>query len=94
MSGLKAKSEKAQRAKQNPFRFEVVSYYGSTYLIERVTSKNTSILTIESITKAEFLLTAEESTSWMLDSGASYHVTPFQPQFRSYIDRDFEPVHI
>ena len=52
------------------------------------------ILTVESITEAEVLLTTEESTSWLLDSGAFYHVTPFWSQFRSYTARDFEPVRV
>ena len=56
--------------------------------------EDTHILTVESITEAEVLLTTEESTSWLLDSGASYHVTLFRSQFRSYTTRDFEPVRV
>jgi hypothetical protein len=37
-----------------------------------------NILTVESTTEAEVLFTTEEATSWLLDLGASYHVTPFR----------------
>jgi ATP-binding cassette subfamily B (MDR/TAP) protein 1 len=36
----------------------------------------------------------EDATSWLLDSGASYHVTPFRTQFRSYTARTLDPVRI
>jgi ATP-binding cassette subfamily B (MDR/TAP) protein 1 len=53
-----------------------------------------NILTVERTTEAEVLLTIEAATSWLLDSGASYHVTPFRSQFRSYTARSLEPVHV
>ena len=74
---LKAKNEKAQRAGQAN-RTKEVNYSGSTSTAERITTEDTHMLTVESITKAEVLLTTEESTSWLLDSGSSYHVTPFR----------------
>jgi ATP-binding cassette subfamily B (MDR/TAP) protein 1 len=49
---------------------------------------------VESTTEAEVLLTKEAATSWLLDSGASYHVTPFRSQFRSYTAQSLEPVHV
>ena len=73
---LKTKNEKAQRAGQ-PNRTEELNYCGLTSTAERSTTEDTHILTVESITEAEVLLTTEESASWLLESGASYHVTPF-----------------
>ena len=90
---LKAKNEKARRA-GNQHHTEEVNYCGSTSTTERVTTKDTHILTVERITEAEVLLTMEESSSWLLDSGASYHVTPFWSQFHTYTARDFEPVRV
>jgi hypothetical protein len=46
-----------------------------------ITEDDPNILTVESTTEAEVLLTTEEATSWLFDSGASYHVTPFRSQF-------------
>jgi hypothetical protein len=51
-----------------------------------------NILNVESTTKAEILLTTEDATSWLLDSGAFYHVTPFRTQFRSYTARSLDLV--
>ena len=59
---LKAKNEKAQRAGK-PNHTKEVNYCGSTSTAERVTTEDTHILTVESITEAEVLLTTEESTS-------------------------------
>jgi ATP-binding cassette subfamily B (MDR/TAP) protein 1 len=53
-----------------------------------------NILNVESMTEAEVLLTTEDATSWLLDSGASYHVTPFRTQFRSYTARTLDPVRV
>jgi ATP-binding cassette subfamily B (MDR/TAP) protein 1 len=53
-----------------------------------------NILTMESTTEVEVLLTTEGATSWLLDSGASYHVTPFRSQFRQYTARSFDHVRI
>ena len=55
-----------------------VNYCGLTSTTERVTTEDTYILTVESITEAKVLLTMEESTSWPLDSDAFYHVTPLR----------------
>jgi hypothetical protein len=40
-----------------------------------------NILTMESMTEAKVLLMTEEATRSLLDSAASYHVTPFRSQF-------------
>jgi hypothetical protein len=53
-----------------------------------------NILTVESMIEGEVLLTTEEPTSWPLDSGASYHVTPFLLQFRQYTTQSFNPVQV
>jgi hypothetical protein len=53
-----------------------------------------NILIVESTTDAEVLLTTEETTSWLLDSGASYHVTAFRSQFRQYTARNFDTIRI
>mgnify|MGYP000022840313 CR=1 FL=1 len=71
-----------------------MNYCGSTSTIERVTTEDTHILTVESITEKEVLLSTEESTSWLLNSGASYQVTLFRSQVHSYMARDFEPVRV
>jgi hypothetical protein len=44
-----------------------------------------NILIVESTT---------EATSWLLVSGASYHVTPFRSQFRQYMAQSFDTVHV
>jgi hypothetical protein len=80
---LKAKNEKF-RQKGN--RTEEVNFCGSSSMtlrctIEDTTEDDPNILTMESMTGAEVLVTTEESTSWLLDSGASYHVTSFRSQF-------------
>jgi hypothetical protein len=80
-------------------RIEEVNFCGSSSTTLRSTDGGTSkddlnILNVESTTKAEFLLTTEDSTSWLLDSGASYHITPFRTQFRSYTARSFDPVRV
>jgi hypothetical protein len=53
-----------------------------------------NILNVESTTEAEVLLTTEEATSWLLDLGASYHLTPFRTQFRYYTAQNFDPVRV
>jgi hypothetical protein len=49
---------------------------------------------MEITTEAEVVLTTEDATSWLLDSSASYHVTPFRTQFRSYTARNLDPVRV
>jgi hypothetical protein len=56
------------------------------------TEDDPNILTVESTIIAEVLLTTEEATNWLLDSGASHHVTPFRSQVRQYTVRSFDPV--
>jgi hypothetical protein len=58
------------------------------------TEDDSNILNVESATEAEVLLTMEDATSWLLDSGASYHVTPFRMQFRTYTTRSLDPVRV
>jgi hypothetical protein len=53
-----------------------------------------NILNVESMTEAKVLLTTEEATSWLLDLGTSYHITPFRTQFRSYTAQSFDLVHV
>ena len=53
-----------------------------------------NILSIENPVKSEVLLTTEESSTWLLDSGASYHVTPHRSQFRQYSDRHSDSVRV
>ena len=45
-----------------------------------------NILSIENPVESEVLLTTEESSTWLLDSGVSYHVTPHRYQFRQYVE--------
>jgi hypothetical protein len=87
---------RALKAKNGNFthkgsRNEEVNFCGSSSTTLRSTIGDTpeddpNILNVESKTdsEAEVLLTTEDATSLLLDSGASYHVTPFRTQFRSY----------
>ena len=70
---LNAKNDKAQRADQKSGRHEEVNYVGSS---AEIWSSDPNILSIENPIKLEVLLTAKESSTWLLDSDASYHVTP------------------
>jgi hypothetical protein len=84
---------------QKGSRTEKVNFCGSSSTTLLRTNGDTmeddlNILIVDSTTEAEVLLTTEEATSWLLDSGASYHVTPFRSQFRSYMARNFEPVRV
>ena len=74
---LEAKIDNAQRADQNSGRDGEVKYINS---LAEVFWNYPNILSIE----LEVLLTIEESSTWLLDSGASYHVTPHRSQFRQY----------
>jgi ATP-binding cassette subfamily B (MDR/TAP) protein 1 len=76
-----------------------VNFCGSSSRTLRSTIGDTlkddpNILNVESTTEAELLLTTEDATSWLLDSGASYHVTPFRTQFWSYTARSLDPVRV
>jgi hypothetical protein len=93
---LKAKNEKFT---QKGSRMEEVNFCGLSSTTLRSTVGDTleddpNILNVESTTEAEVLLTTEDATSWLLDSGASYHVSPFRMQFRSYTARSFDPVRV
>jgi hypothetical protein len=79
---------RAVKAKNGKFmhkgsRLEEVNFCGSSSTTLRSTAgvipeDNPNILNVESTTEAEVLLTTENATSWLLDSGASYHVTLFR----------------
>jgi hypothetical protein len=81
----------ALKAKNGKFthkgsRTEEVNFCGSSSTTLRSTvgvtpEDDPNILNVESTTEAEVLLTTEEATSWLLDLGSSYHVTPFRTQF-------------
>ena len=58
---------------QKSGRHEEVNYVGSS---AEILSRDPNILSIENPVKSEALLTIEESSTWLLYSGASYHVTP------------------
>ena len=90
---LQAKNEKPQKNEHKGQCTEEVNYCGSTSATE-VTEEDPNILTVESMTETEVLLTTDEATSWLLDSGVSFHVTPYRSQFRHYTVRSFDPVHI
>jgi hypothetical protein len=80
---LKAKNG---RFTQKSNRTEEVNFYGSSstnlrHTIEDTTEDDRNILTVESTTEAKVLLMTQEATSWLLDSGASYHITSFRSQF-------------
>ena len=66
-----------------------VNYVGSP---TEVLTDNPNILSIENLVELEVLLTTEESSTWLLDSGASYHVTPHRSQFRKYSARHSDSV--
>ena len=66
---LKAKSNKAKRADQKSGRHEEVNYIGSS---TEILTTNPNILSIENPIESKVLLTTEESSTWLLDSGASY----------------------
>ena len=91
---LKVKNKKAQTVVKHSNRSEEVHFLLSTSSIERNTTKDTHILTMESTIEVEVLLTTEESTRWLLDSDTSYNVTMFRSQFRSYTARNFESVRV
>ena len=84
---LKAKTKKAQREDQKSGQHEEVSYVSSSAEF-LMTVPN--ILSIENLVESEVLLTIEESSTWLLDSGASYHVTPHRYQFWQYSARHYE----
>jgi hypothetical protein len=84
----------ALKAKNGKFthkgsRNEEVNFCGSSSMTLRSTIGDTSeddpnILNVESTNEAKVLLMTEDATSWLLDSVASYHVTPFRTQFRMH----------
>jgi hypothetical protein len=95
---------RAFKAKNRKFthkgsRNKEVNFSGSSSTTLPSTIRDTpeddlNILNVKSTTEAEVLLTTEDATSWLLDSGASYHVTPFRTQFRSYTARSLDPIRV
>jgi hypothetical protein len=93
---------RALKAKNGKFTYKgnlpkEVNFCGSSSTTLRSTIGDTleddpNILNVESTIDVEVLLTTEDATSWLLDSGASYHVTSFRTQFRSYMARSLDPV--
>ena len=81
---LKAKTDKSYTADQKSSRHEEVNYVGSS---AEIMTTDPKILSIENPVESKVLLTTEESSTWLLDSGASYHVTPHRSQFRQFSDR-------
>ena len=53
-----------------------------------------NILSIENPVESEVLLTTEESSTWLLDPSASYHVTPNRSQFSQYSARHSDIVRV
>ena len=64
---------KVQRADQKSSRHEEVNYIGSS---AEILTTDPNILSIENPIESEVLLMTEESSTWLLDTGTSYHVTP------------------
>jgi ATP-binding cassette subfamily B (MDR/TAP) protein 1 len=96
MSRLK---EKSRKFTHKGSRNEEVNFCGSSSTTLCITTGGTpeddpNILNVENTIEAKVLLTTEDATSWLLDSGASYHVTPFRAQFRSYTVRSLDPVRV
>ena len=81
---LKARNEKAQRDDQKGGWKEEVNYISAS---AEVLTDDDNILSIANPIESEVLLTIEESSTWLLDSGVSYHVTPHRSQFRQYSAR-------
>ena len=88
---LKSKTDKAQRADQRSSWHEEVNYVSSS---AEILTTDRNILSIENPVESKVLLTTEESSTWLLDSGASYHVTPHRSQFRQYSDRHSDSVRV
>ena len=84
---LKTRNEKAHRTDQKGGWQEAVNYIGAS--AEVLTDEP-----IENPVKSEVLLTTEESSTCLLDSGASYHVTPHSSQFQQYSARHSESVQV
>jgi hypothetical protein len=95
---------RALKAKNRKFthkgsRTEDVNLCDSSSTTLRSTVRGTpeddpNILNVETTTEAEVLLTTEDTTNWLLDLGATYHVTPFRTLFRSYTARTFDLVRV
>ena len=75
---LKAKYDKAKWVYHKGGPREEVNYIGSS---AEVLMDNWNILSIENSVESEVLITTEESSTWLLDLGTSYHVTLHRSQF-------------
>ena len=80
---LTTKTDTTQRADQKSSQHEEVNYVGSS---AEILTTDPNILSIENPVESEVLLTTEESGTWLLDLGASYHVSTYQSQFWQYSD--------
>ena len=75
---FKAKNNKAQWAYQKSDRQEEVNYVTSSV---KVFSSNPNILFVEHLVESEVLFM---TSTWLLDSDASYHATIHKSQFGKY----------
>ena len=62
--------------------------------MDQKSSRHEQVNYIDSSVESKVLLTTEESSTWLLDSGASYHMTPHRSQFRKYSDRHSDSVRV
>ena len=53
-----------------------------------------NILLIKNSVKSKVLVTTQESSTWLLDSDVSYHVTPHRSQFRQYSTQYSDSVRV
>ena len=85
---LKEKNDKAQQVDQKSGQHEVNYICFST----EVLADDPNILFIEQSIELKFLHMTKESSTWLLNLGASYHMTPHRSQFQQYLDRYFDLV--
>ena len=76
---------------QKSGRHEEVKYVGSS---AEILTTDLNILSIENPVESGVLLTTEESSRWLLDSGVSYHVTPHRSQFEHYSAQHSDSVRV
>ena len=85
---LKVRNKKAQRVYHKSGRHEEVNYINVSVEV------NPNILCIENPVELEVLLTIEELSTWLLDSSASYHVTPHRSQIWQYSNPHFDSIRV
>ena len=92
---VKAKNEKAQILEQKGSQTGEVNFVRVTSIVDslvEILSDDPNILIIKNMVKSEVLYMIKEATSWLLDSGASNHVTPNRSKFRQYTTCNFDSV--